>query len=109
MNFVKMVLTQDEIESLRKIADLLGPLGLYDYAFIAFGKASYRTLLTHGGATVAVPAVLERPLQSTLQVESLFKAICAAKRHATPNMHAVFALALSRYMLDNEWVTLIAP
>jgi hypothetical protein len=78
-------------------------------AFIAFGKACYRALLNHGGATVAVPSALERPLQATLEVQTLFKAICATKRHATPNMNQVWALALSRYMLDNEWTTLIAP
>jgi hypothetical protein len=78
-------------------------------AFIGFGKACYQALLAHGGATVAVPSALERPLQATLEVQTLFKAICAAKGHATPNMTQVWALALSRYMLDNEWAILITP
>ena len=84
-------------------------------AFIAIGKASYWTLLRHGGPTVAVPSTLERPLQAALEAASLFKTICATKWHAAPNptlpsnLHAAWSLALARYILDNEWARLIAP
>jgi hypothetical protein len=76
---------------------------------IAVGKAVYQAITIHGGGAPPSAIGLEQPFTAALRVDNVFKAICASKSHANPSLHAVFALALARYILDFEWQTVTSP
>jgi hypothetical protein len=52
------------------------------------------------------PQEMEPLLIEALLVSRVFRTICASKRHANPALYSVFARALARYMLQQEWSTL---
>jgi hypothetical protein len=70
---------------------------------LAVSKAIYRTITVHGEGSLPGGIDLEQPLTVALRVDNVFKAICASKGHANTSLHAVFALAMARYILDFEW------
>jgi hypothetical protein len=76
---------------------------------LAVGKAIYRTITVHGGGSPPGAIDLEQPLTAELRVDNVFKAICASKGHANTSLHAVFALAMARYILDFEWQAVTNP
>jgi hypothetical protein len=78
-------------------------------ALLAVGKATYQILRTHGGGSPPSVIDMEQPLTAALRVDNVFKAICASKGHANPSLHAVFALAMARYILDFEWQAVTSP
>jgi hypothetical protein len=87
---------------------------LIDYAnnktaFNAVGKVVYQVLMSHSGSAPTGPHMLEQPLMVALQVNNTFKAVCASKAHINPIMYPTFALALARYILDNEWTDITSP
>jgi hypothetical protein len=67
-------------------------------------KAVYRT-----AQCVSEPMSqdMEPLLTEALLVSGVFKTICASKRHANPALYPAFARALARYMLQQEWDTII--
>jgi hypothetical protein len=77
--------------------------------FIAVGKLVYQALRAYSPHVSLSPADLERPLAAALQVNTVFKTVCAAKRHASPSLYGVFATALARYIIDCEWQTVMRP
>ena len=77
--------------------------------FIAVGKIVYQTLLTFGGNPGPTPVDMEQPLEVALRSTSVFKTVCAAKLHANPVFYPIFARALARYMMDNDWGDIITP
>jgi hypothetical protein len=79
-------------------------------ALLAVGKAVYQTLNFYNPGPPPPSAIdMEQPLTAALRVNNVFKAICTSKGHANPSLHAVFALALARYMLDFEWQAITSP
>jgi hypothetical protein len=78
-------------------------------ALIAVGKAIYQAIMIHGGGSPPSIIHLEQPLTAALRVDNVFKAICASKGHANLSLHAVFALAMARYILDFEWQAVTSP
>ena len=72
-------------------------------ALLAVGQTVYQALRAFGGEPPPSANDLEEPFAAALRVNSAFKAICAGKGHANPGLHAVFARALARYILDFEW------
>jgi hypothetical protein len=78
-------------------------------ALLAVGKAIYQALVTHGGGSPPNAIDMEQPLAAALRVDNVFKAICASKGHANTSLHAVFALAMARYILDFEWQDVTGP
>jgi hypothetical protein len=75
---------------------------------LAVGKAVYQALYIYGGELAPHAADLEEPLTAALRVNDTFKTICASKGHANPALHAVFAQAMARYILDFEWQAIIS-
>lgn len=59
--------------------------------------------LTAAGGTLGGPTNVEQPLAVALLGSAVFQSLCLSKRHASPALHYTFALALARYMLDNDW------
>jgi hypothetical protein len=78
-------------------------------AFIQVAKIVYQTLTQHGGGPPNGPHSLEQCLVAALLVLNVFKILCRRKSHANPALYQVFALALTHYILDNEWQTIIQP
>jgi hypothetical protein len=78
-------------------------------ALLAVGKAVYQVLSLHSGGPPPSAIDMEQPLTAALRVNNVFKAICTSKGHANPSLHAVFALALARYILDFEWPAVTSP
>jgi hypothetical protein len=66
-------------------------------------KPVYRTLQYFGAPT---PQEMEPFLIEALLAADVFKAICASKRHANPALYPVFAQALARHILQDEWNTI---
>jgi hypothetical protein len=78
-------------------------------ALLAVGKVTYQILKTHDGGSPPSATDMERPFAAALQVDNVFKAICGSKGHANPSLHASFALAMARYILDVEWPAVTSP
>jgi hypothetical protein len=78
-------------------------------SLLAVGKAVYQVLSIHGGGSPPSAVDMEQFLAAALRVNNVFKAICMSKGHANPSLHAVFALALARYILDFEWQAVTSP
>lgn len=78
-------------------------------AFVTVAKVVYQTLVTYGGVPPRGPIDVEQPLAAALRVTNIFNMVCAAKLHARPSLYAIFALALARHILDNEWGHVINP
>ena len=77
-------------------------------AFVEVGKIVYQALSDYEGS--APEAVyMKDSLAVALQCTTLFKTLCAAKLHANPIFYPTFAVALARYMLDNDWGNVISP
>jgi hypothetical protein len=62
--------------------------------------------LTSIGVTPNGPSDMERPLTVALLGSAVFKSLCLSKMHANPILHPTFAVAMARYMLDNDWAVL---
>ena len=89
--------------------NLLTDYGTNKAVFIAVGKAIYQAITTYNQGSPIGLVDLERPLAAALRVNNIFKTICASKWHANPSLHAVFALALARYIIDYEWQNITSP
>jgi hypothetical protein len=89
--------------------NLLTDFAANKQTFVAVGKIVYQALRAYSPMTSISPMDLERPLGVTLQASTVFKTICAAKRHASPSLYGVFASALARYLIDYEWQTVTRP
>ena len=74
--------------------------------FVAVGKIVYQALTAYGGPPSG-PIDLEQSLALALQVSNVFKNACP--NHVPPILYPVFALALARYILDNEWIAVSHP
>lgn len=71
-------------------------------AFLEVGRMAYRILDSLVGPPHN-PSDMELALTQGLWATRIFQILCQSKAHATFPLHSVFALALARYMLDNEW------
>jgi hypothetical protein len=79
-------------------------------AFLSVGKLAYQGLVGVGmGLPPPGPREVEPLLTTALQTARFFKAICYSRKYASPSLHPTFALALARYMLDNEWADISSP
>jgi hypothetical protein len=78
-------------------------------ALIEVAKSVYQALRTFNPGAPINPIDLERPLGAALQVNAVFKGLCAAKRHAWPALHPSFASAMARYLIDYEWHRVTGP
>lgn len=58
------------------------------------------------GVAANGPSDIERPLAVALLASAVFQSLCLSKMHASPVLHHTFALAMARYMLDNDWAVL---
>jgi hypothetical protein len=76
-----------------------------------FDSAIIRSLQVHDHIEDQVdnPAHLEQPFATALQATNIFQRLCSTKPYASPELYPVFALALSRYILDNDWSVISNP
>ena len=52
------------------------------------------------------PDDMEEPLTIAIRTSNIFRLLCAAKLHASPALHPVFARLLAKYIIDFEWVSI---
>lgn len=71
-------------------------------------RSVYRTVSVIYNASPQ-PVDCEDALTASLLRISLFAGILRKKRHASPSLHSVFARAMARYLLDNDWNDIVHP
>jgi hypothetical protein len=79
--------------------------------FIEIAKIVFRTMNAMSGNPPQLPIDVEPMLADALLCTTLFKKLCVVRRRsfADSRLYPDFALALSRYILDNDWAAIIQP
>jgi hypothetical protein len=77
--------------------------------FIAIAKAVYSALISYSNRRPNTADELVPHVQAAIQANTVFQAICATKRHASPDLFPTFAKVLARYVLHQEWGLIANP
>lgn len=82
--------------------------GNHRYQLVDVARIVHRTVSALLGAS-PTEADCEDSLARSLMATRVFASILARKHHARPVLHLVFAKAMARYILDNDWSDIIRP
>jgi hypothetical protein len=81
----------------------------YQPLFLQFARVTYKSMANHG-MYPPQPAQLERMFRSSLLASQAFANYMNAKKsHMLSGIWPAFALAVVRFVIDNEWQNIIRP
>lgn len=75
-------------------------------ALVNTARTVYQQYTTRNKGSTVAPTDLVPHLTLALRGMHIFQKICNAKRFVNPSVHPVFARALARYLLDQDWISI---